>query len=158
MNNLSSWKWTWKKSDSTGNLTLTLRWAGPTLYTLKSTWKHGIVGTLKQRRRRRQREQEKSHGFRLAKYHAFLHISLPTGRRSTTWKCLISRFVENAYVNTRQRLPFFLNFDTVFYNSTPEKFADIWRIERVGISARKFEVGQIHFWIGIFVSFTVVIA
>ena len=30
---------------------------------------------------------------------------------------------------------FNLNYDTVFQNSTPEKFANIWRIERDEISA-----------------------
>ena len=55
---------------------------------------------------------------------------------TTTWKCLISRLVED--VNTRQRLSF--SFPELSYRllSTPEKFANIWRIERVGISAIKF--------------------
>ena len=41
-------------------------------------------------------------------------------------------------------------------NSTPEKFANIWRIERVGISAIKFEVVRIHFLSDVFVAVVVV--
>ena len=59
----------------------------------------------------------KENGFRLAKQQLCTCITLFCTflcRRctSTTWYCLISRFVSD--VNTRQRLPFsFLNFDTV---------------------------------------------
>ena len=46
----------------------------------------------------------------------------------------------------------FLNFDTVFKKSTPENFANIWRIERVRIiSAIKFELARIHFLSDVFV-------
>ena len=47
----------------------------------------------------------------------------------------------------------FLNFDTVFKNSTPQKFAIIWQIERVGINGIKFEVARIHFLSDVFVAF-----
>ena len=47
----------------------------------------------------------------------------------------------------------FLNFDTVSKNSTPEKFATIWQIERVGISGIKFEEARIHFLNDVFVAF-----
>ena len=54
-----------------------------------------------------------------------------------TSNCLISRFAED--VNARQLLFVLLSFDTVFQNSTPEKFANILRNERDEISAIKFE-------------------
>ena len=45
----------------------------------------------------------------------------------------------------------FLNLDTVFKNSTLEKFASICRIERDGISPIKFEVARINFLKDVFV-------
>ena len=65
------------------------------------------IRELKQRRRRRQRERQKSNWFRLAKQQLCTRTTLFCiflYRRCTTptWKCLISRFVEN--VNTGQRL------------------------------------------------------
>ena len=47
---------------------------------------------------------------------------------------------------------FFLNFDTVFENSTPENFANIFRTERDGISAIEFETARIHFISEVFVA------
>jgi len=52
----------------------------------------------------------------------------------------------------------FVNFGIVFQNSTPEKFANIWRIERVGMSAIEFEVARIHFLSDVFVDVAVVVA
>ena len=65
---------------------------------------------LKQRRRRRQRERQKGNRFRSAtRFFAFLCCRCTT----TTWKCLILRFVED--VNEDDDFLFlFLNFDTVF--------------------------------------------
>ena len=60
-----------------------------------------------------------------------------------TSNCLISRFVED--VNAWQWLFVLLNFDTVFQNSTPEKFANVLRNERDEISAIKFEGVRIRF-------------
>ena len=87
---------------------------------------------LKQPQRRRQQERQKSNWFRLAKQQfctcVTLFCSFPCLRcTTTTWKCLISRFVED--VNTRQQsCLLFLNFDIVLQNLTPDKFANIWRI------------------------------
>ena len=72
---------------------------------------------LKQRRRRRQRERQKSNRFRLAKQQLCTCITLFCTflcRRctTTTWMCLISRFVED--VNTRQRLCF--SFPELWYS------------------------------------------
>ena len=53
---------------------------------------------------------------------------------TTTWKCLISRFVED--VNTRQRLSFSfpeLRYSLLEFNC--RHFASIWRTERDGIRA-----------------------
>ena len=64
----------------------------------------------KQRRRRRQGERQKNNRFGLAKQQLCTCVTLFCTflcRRctTTTWKCLISRFVED--VNKRQRLSFF---------------------------------------------------
>ena len=97
----------------------------------------------RRQRQRRQREQQKSNRFILAKQQLCTCITLSRHCTITTWNCLISRFVED--VNTRQRLSFsFPELWNSLYNSTPEKFINIWRIERVGISAIKFEVARIH--------------
>ena len=51
-----------------------------------------------------------------------------------------------------------LNFDTVFYNSTPETTDNIWWIEQDGISAIKFEAARLHFLSDVFVAVAVVVA
>ena len=51
---------------------------------------------------------------------------------------------------------FFLNLDTVFENSTPENFGNIFRTERDGISAIEFETARIHFIIDVFVAIAVI--
>ena len=66
-----------------------------------------VIRELTQRRRRRQRERQKSKRFRLAKQQLCTCIPLfctflCRHCTTTTWKCLISPFVE--HVNTRQRL------------------------------------------------------
>ena len=116
---------------------------------------------LKQRRRRRQRERQRSTCFRLAKQQLCTCITIFCTflcRRctTTTWKYLISRFDED--VKTRQRfsssfpeLCSILQFDS-------RKFVNIWGIERVGISAIKFEVARIPFLSDVFVAVAVVVA
>ena len=76
-----------------------------------------VKNRLKQRRRRRQRERQKSKRFRLAKQQLCTFIKLfytflCRHCTTTTWKCLISRFVENA--NTRQQLYF--SFAELWYS------------------------------------------
>ena len=62
-------------------------------------------------------------------------------------------------VNIRQRLSFFfLILDTVFKKSTPEKIANIWRTERDGISAIKFEAAQLYLLSDVFAAVAVVVA
>ena len=116
---------------------------------------------LKQRRRRRQRERQQSNRFKLAKQQLCMGITLfctflCRRCRTTTWKCLISRFDEA--VKTKQRL--FSSFPELcsLLDLTPEKFVNIWRIKRVGISAIKFEAARIHFLSDVFVAFAVVVA
>ena len=78
-------------------------------------------------------------------------------RRCTTWKCIISRPVDD--LNTKQALSFpFLNFDTVPLNLTQEIFVNTWRTEQDGISAIKFEATQINFLGDLFVAVRVVVA
>ena len=77
-----------------------------------------VKNRLKQRRRRRQRERRKSKRFRLAKQQLCMCITLLCTFlcrhcTTTTWKCLISRFVENA--NTRQQLYF--SFAELWYSN-----------------------------------------
>ena len=117
---------------------------------------------LKQRRRRQQRERQQSTWFRLVKNNNFARASrffytfLCRRCRTTTWKCLISLFVED--VKTKQRL--FSSFPELcsLLDLPPEKFVNIWRIERVGISAITFEVARIHFLSDVFVAVAVVVA
>ena len=98
-----------------------------------------VKNRLKQRRRRRQRERQKSKWFRLTKQQLCTCINLfckflCRHCTTTTWKCLISRFVENA--NTRQQLYF--SFAELWYSllefNSRKKIANIWRTERDGIS------------------------
>ena len=76
-----------------------------------------VAKELKQRRRRRQRGRQKSYRVRLTKQKLFTCIMLFCtflSRRctTTTWKCLISRFVEDR--NTRQHLSF--SFPELWYS------------------------------------------
>ena len=76
---------------------------------------------------------------------------------TTTWKCLISRFVEDG--NTGQQLSF--SFPELWYSPSElncQKIANIWRIKRDGKSAIKFEAARIHFLSDVFVAFSVVVA
>ena len=75
---------------------------------------------------------------------------------TTTWKCLISRFVEDG--NTGQQLSFsFLELWHSPSEPNSQKIANIWRIKRDGISAIKFEAAWIHFLSDVFVAFSVVV-
>ena len=124
------------------------------LFMCKPWFPHGIkpmitlIRELKQRRRRRQREQEKSNKFILAKQQLCTCITLFCIHflavvAGATWKCLISRFVEDGH--TRQQLSF--SFPELWYSPvdfSSQKVANIWLIKREGISALKFEVARIH--------------
>ena len=61
-------------------------------------------------------------------YHAFIFAFLCHFCTTTTWRCLILRFMDN--VNKQRRNLFFfslLNLDMVPWNSTPFGFAYIWQ-------------------------------
>ena len=63
---------------------------------------------------------------------------------TTTWKCLISRFMGD--ITSDDKIQFlFLYLDMVPRNSTPGGFANIWQSRWVGIIAIKTERTQIHF-------------
>ena len=70
----------------------------------------------------------------------------------------MSSFVED--VNTRRRLS--LSFPELRYGllefNSRTKNVNIWRIERDGISAIKFEAARIHFLSDVFVTVAVVVA
>ena len=81
---------------------------------------------LKQRRRQTQWERKKRNRFRFTKQllcrcsTLFCTFFFCRHCTTTTWKCLFSRFVND--VNTRKDfLSPFLNFESVFQNSAPEK-------------------------------------
>ena len=113
------------------------------------------------RRKRWQREHQKRNRFILAKktlhmHNAFFCSFLSRRCTTTTWKCLISRFVEDG--NIRQH---FFSFPELWYSPSEfnsKKFANIWRIIRDGISTIKFQVARIHFLSGVFVAVAVVVA
>ena len=72
-------------------------------------------------------------------------------RTTTTWNCLISRFVED--VNTRQRLSFSfpeLRYSLLEFNC--RHFASIWRTERDGIRATWLFKWRFRVAIAVFVS------
>ena len=70
---------------------------------------------------------------------------------TTTWKCLIWRFME--CVNKQRRNFISLSeLDMVPWNSTPWGFAYIWQSKWVGIIAAKTERTQIHFLSDVFVA------
>ena len=117
---------------------------------------------LKQRQRWRQRERQKHNRCRLAKQQLCTCTTpfcsfLCRRWTATTWNCLISRFVDD--VNTRQR-PFFSFFELwcspLEFNS--RKFLNIWRIERHGIRAIKFEAARTRFLTDVFVTVAVDVA
>ena len=86
-------------------------------------------------------------------HHALLYISLPS-QHDYDVKCLISRFLEG--VNTTY---FFFSWTSIaLQNSTPETIANIWRIERDGINAIKFEAARMHFLRDVFAAVAVVVA
>ena len=110
-----------------------------------------------QRRRRRQGERQKSNEFRPAKQQLCTCITLFCTflcRRctTTTWNCLISRFVEDG--NKRQQLSF--SFPELWCSPLEFNSKQIWLIKRDGISAIKFEAAQIHFLSDVFVAVAVV--
>ena len=114
------------------------------------------------RRRRRQRERQRSNRFRQAKQQLCTCITLFCTflcRRctTTTWNCLISRFVEDG----EQKTTFFFFSWTLmqsFRFQLQKNFGNIRRIKRDGISAIKFVAAQIQFLSDVFVAVAIVVA
>ena len=101
-------------------------------------------GELKQQRRRRQRERQKSNRFILAKQ--TLYWTFLSRRCKSVTVISRARFME--LLNTAQEFSFFfyLNSDTVLWDSIPDNFAKILNIKRNWIRSMKFEtVRGIHF-------------
>ena len=74
-------------------------------------------------------------------------------RTTTTWNCLISRFVEDVNTCSRQRLSFSfpeLRYSLLEFNSG--RFASIWRTERDGIRATSLFKWGFRVAIAVFVS------
>ena len=107
------------------------------------------IRKLKERRRQRKRERQKSNRIILVKQ---LCTCIALFRRflcrlctTTTWKSLISRFVENG--NTEQQISF--SFPELWYKPleiNSKKITNIWRIKRDRISAIKFEEARLFQW------------
>ena len=96
-----------------------ITWPNKELFLAGPTW--CITRELKQRWWRRQWERKNCNRFILAKQHLCTCITLFCTFlchrcTTTTWKCLISRFVEDG--NTRQQLSY--SFPDLWY-STPKK-------------------------------------
>ena len=115
----------------------------------------------KQRRRRRHRERQKSNRCRLANQQQqqsrfFIHFFAVASRlpRESAYNFTFCRGSER-----RQRLYFsFLELWYSLLEFNSRKFANIWRIERVGISTIKYEVPKIHILSDVFVDVAVVLA
>ena len=113
------------------------------------------------KRQRRRRECQTSNRFRfnskttsLHVHHAFLYISWILCRRctTTTWNCLISRYVED--VNSKRRPSF--SFPELWYSSLliqlQKRFTNIWQIVWDEIRVIKFNVVRTYFLTDVFVT------
>ena len=113
---------------------------------------HELITELKQRLQRRQRERQKCTRFRLAKQQLCTCIKLFCTLlnrlcTTTTWKCLISRFLEDG--NFSWTLIQYFRIQLQLQINLP--------IRRDGISAIKFEAARIHFLSDVFVAVAVVV-
>ena len=114
---------------------------------------HELITELKQRRQRRQRERQKCTRFRLAKQQLCTCIALFCTFlnrlcTTTTWKCLISRSLEDG--NFSWTLIQYFRIQLQLQINLP--------IRRDGISAIKFEAARIDFLSDVFVAVAVVVA
>ena len=94
---------------------------------------------------------KKSNRFRLAKQQPCTWITLLC-TFFVVRKRQISRLVEDGNSRQRHFLFLFLNFSSVFWNSTPEKIVNIWSIKQDEISAKKIEAARLLFLSDVFVS------
>ena len=77
---------------------------------------------------------------------------------TTTWNCLISRFVEDGEQKTTTFFFFFWTLMQSFRFQLQKNFGNTRRIKRDGISAIKFEATQIQFLSDVFVAVAIVVA
>ena len=114
---------------------------------------------LKQRRRRRRRQRERQKGNRLDQQN---NNSARASRFFVHFLGLVARlqrFHVLSRTGTEDNNFLLLNFDTDLQDSTPKKFAYIWRIKWDGISATNFEQREFTFFKSdIFVAVAVAVA
>ena len=106
------------------------------------------ISDFKIQRRGRQQERQKTIGLISKTTTSHVHHTFCTFLSSfcttRTWKCLISRFMED--VNKQRRIFFFyLSLNMAPWNSASGGFAYNWQSKWVGIIAIKSERRQIHF-------------
>ena len=89
-------------------------------------------------------------------HHAFFYISL-LSLHDYVYNVKLPNFTFVQDINTKESPSFFLNFDTVLKNSTPEKFPNIWQIERDWVRTIKFEATRIHFLTDVFIAFAIIV-
>ena len=85
-------------------------------------------------------------------HHAFLYIPLPSKHDYDVEMPIFTFFLEDASI--RQRLSFSfpaLRYSLLEFNSR-KKTANIWRIEREGVSVKMFEATRLHFLSDVFVA------
>ena len=120
-----------------------------------------ISRELKQLRRLQQRERQKSNWFRLAK-HNFAGASRFTVHFFAFTARLRRKMPNFTFFGGREHKTttyFFFSWTSIaLQNSTPETIANIWRIERDGINAIKFEAARMHFLRDVFAAVAVVVA
>ena len=120
-----------------------------------------ISRELKQLRRLQQRERQKSNWFRLAK-HNFARAPRFTVHFFAFTARLRRKMPNFTFFGGREHKTatyFFFSWTSIaLQNSTPETIANIWRIERDGINAIKFEAARMHFLRDVFAAVAVVVA
>ena len=106
-----------------------------------------VIKEVKQRRLWRQRERQKSNKFRLKKQKLCAYITLfctfPRHYTTMTWKCLISRFVEDVNRQGNELSSSFseLRYSLLEFNS--EKIAKFWRMREN--KRDRVEAARLHF-------------
>ena len=123
----------------------------------------GTIGSLRNDDDDGNENGKKSNRFRQAKQQLCTCITLFCTflcRRctTTTWNCLISRFVEDGEQKTTTFFFFSWTLMQSFRFQLQKNFGNIRRIKRDGISAIKFEAAQIQFLSDVFVAVAIVVA
>ena len=122
----------------------------------------GTIGSLRNDDDDGNENGKKSNWFRQAKQQLCTCITLFCTflcRRctTTTWNCLISRFVEDGEQKTTTFFFFFWTLMQSFRFQLQKNFGNTRRIKRDEISAIKFETAEIHFLSDVFVAVAVAV-